>query len=97
MPQLILLLMVFSFFSAGCGIDRPDADLCIINAPNKILKCYNMKRDYDDDGHLLTNAKAIYKSAATVEDLNKGLFVEVNHIAPLKTYIEQLRDAYKNP
>lgn len=65
----ILFLMIFS----GCAgsIERPDAPICVANAPKKYVKCYNLKTDYRDDGKRIAGAKPTYYRLATVEDVNK--------------------------
>lgn len=91
---------------AGCGVPRPDADLCIVNAPNLNRKCYNLKRDYDDDGSLKPGAVPTYRANATVQDLNKALLIDspfdAEHpnpthfedgIARMKAWVKELREA----
>ncbi len=107
MTRLLTLLLIAGSFSA-CGIDPPDADLCIVNAPNKNRKCYNLKNDYLEDGTLKPDAVAVYRPNATVEDLNKSLVLDspytVNNpnpthfedgIARVKAYVKKLREASK--
>lgn len=95
----ISLWMVFSLTS--CAVARPDIDLCIVNAPNGVRKCYNYQRDYNDDGSLKSSAKAFYRKNATVSDLNKAFVVDSpsgfeDGLASLKAYIRELRDHYQN-
>lgn len=90
------LSLVFSL--AACGIPRPDADLCIVNAPNKNRKCYNLKRDYRDDGTLRPGAIPTYRPNPTVEELNKSLIIDSadgpeEGIARVKAWIKKLREA----
>ena len=51
------LLMIFSFTAliAGCGVPRPDTDLCVHNLPGLRLICVNLKKHYGDDGKLKPN------------------------------------------
>jgi hypothetical protein len=101
--------MVFSLAlaSAGCGIERPNSEVCIVNAPAKNRKCYNLKTDYNDDGTLKAGAVAKYHPNGTVEDLNKAMVVDSpfdaahpnpkhfeDGLARLKTWIKQLRQEY---
>lgn len=92
-----MLLMAFSLLASGCGIQRPDTDICIVNAPNKVRKCYNMRKDYTNEGKIKADAKPFYKPANTVDDLNKVLTVDNDHngIENLKIYINELRQACK--
>lgn len=91
-----MLLTVFSIGFSGCAhIKRPDTDLCIANAPKKVRKCYNMARDYTDDGRLKKDAKPFYKPLNSIDDINKNLTVDSEKSLPnLKAYLQDLRDEY---
>jgi hypothetical protein len=57
-----------------------------------------LKRDYRDDGTLKPGAVPVYRPNLTVEDLNKGLFIDSasgpeDGLARLKAYIKKLREA----
>lgn len=81
---------------ASCAsIERPNAELCIVNAPALHLKCYNLSEDYHSSGKLKNNATAKYLPAKTVEDLNKGVWMSNNDWAQVKGWIRQLRKAYE--
>lgn len=86
--------MVFSAF--GCGIERPDTELCIVNAPGLVEKCYNLKEDYDDTGHLKLDATPLYRELHSVQDLNKHLCVDPEGTVNLKAFIKELREAYED-
>lgn len=93
---LIALLAVSS-----CAVNRPNIQNCIVNAPNKNRKCYNLAADYNDDGTLKVSAKAVYKSNSKIEDLNKAFLVDSetgfeDGLAGLKAYIKELRQHYEN-
>lgn len=97
MTRLLTLLLIAGSLSA-CGIPRPNADLCIVNAPNLNRKCYNLKRDYRDDGTLKPGAVPTYRPNATIEDLNKALVLDSpdgfeDGIARMKAYVKKLREA----
>lgn len=91
---LILHLTAYSLVF-GCSIQRPDTDLCVVNAPDRHQKCYNLKKDYNDDGKLNPSAKPTFKPAVTVEDLNKNICTDPDGFANLKTYVKELRHAYE--
>lgn len=100
MKALAILLAVFSLFSCA-SIKRPDIDVCIVNAPGKKINCYNLEKDYQDDGQLKPGAKFHTRVAASIQDLNKHLVFTSdtgpeNAIAKLKAYIKNLREAYEN-
>lgn len=96
---LIALWAVFSFTS--CAAQRPNSDVCIVNAPNKNRKCYNLATQYDENGALKPGAVATYRANATIVDLNKALVIDSptgfeDGLAALKIYIKELRDHYAN-
>lgn len=77
-----------------------------MNAPDRVRKCYNLKRDYGDDGFLKPDAKPTYRPNATIEDLNKALVLDSPHdathpnpthfedgIARVKAWVKKLREA----
>ena len=97
----IKLLMACSFLSACGGVTRPDIDLCIVNGPNLNRKCYNMARDYNDDGTLKASAKPVYRANKTVMDLSKAFVLDSptgfeDGLVGMKTYIKELRNHYAN-
>jgi hypothetical protein len=103
--RLILLLISFSFLLVSCGDDapaRPYTDVCIVNAPAKNRKCYNLNTDYDSDGNLKKTAKPVYHDNATIDDLNKATVLDSpyqpgeefhfeNGLERMKVYIRKLR------
>lgn len=103
--KLLILLSIIGS-ACSCGVSRPDADLCVVNAPNKNRKCYNLKNDYNDDGSLKAGAKPVYRPNLTVEDLNKALVLDSPYddqnpnpghfedgISRMKAWVRKLRDA----
>lgn len=90
--QLIPLWIICSIFS-GCGIPRPDSDLCVVNAPGQYQICYNLKRDYDSKGRRKPDAKPFFKPAHTIEDLNKNISMDPDSFARLKAYVNKLKSA----
>lgn len=46
----IKLLTICSITFSGCGVDRPDTDLCVFNTAQLYKYCYNLKKDYDGNG-----------------------------------------------
>lgn len=90
------LLTVFSLLISGCAsIERPDANLCVVNAPAQHLKCYNLKTDYDQNGQILKGAEAKFFRAETVDDLNKGVWMSNADWSKVKVWISRLRKAYE--
>lgn len=90
--RLTLLLVVCS--SVACSIPLPDTTLCVVNAPNKQAKCYNLKTDYNDDGTIKADAKPTYMPASVIEDLNKDICTDPDSFANLKAYIKTMREEF---
>lgn len=98
--RLTILLAAFSL-TACATIKRPSIDICIVNAPGKKLNCYDMQRDYTDDGQLKPGVKFHTRPAPDIQAVNKHLIFTSdagpeNAIAKLKAYIKKLREAYEN-
>lgn len=100
--KLTWLLTLLLITGNSCAVARPDADLCIVNALDRNRKCYNLKRDYQDDGTLKGEALPVYRSNDTLEDLNKALVLDSPHesggqmhfedgIARMKAWVKKLR------
>jgi hypothetical protein len=82
---------------ASCAqIKRPDADICVLNAPGAKLTCYNLKDDYDDDGNIKPGAKPHFLPAPTLESINKSIVMSPAHFSLLKAYVKKLREEYEN-
>lgn len=91
--QLILLLIISSVVACA---KRPDSDVCVVNAPAKHSKCYNLLHDYDDEGNLKHGAAATFKPANTIDDLNKAVWTDSEKGWPnLQIYIGLLRQHIK--
>ena len=89
----LLLLLVSSLFTLGCGtIPRPDSNIGIVNAPNHYLLYYNMRSDFDSNGNLSTTALAKYLPVTAVTDLNKYVCLDPTSFANLKAYLIELRN-----
>lgn len=93
MRLLKTLFLAFSLCACS-SVSKPDTDLCVVNAPGEHLTCYNIRRDYDDDGNIKAGAKPTYRQAITVADLNKHVVTDPKGWANLKAYIKILREEY---
>lgn len=80
----------------GCSssVERPDTDLCVINAPLNQMKCYNLKRDYDSNGVIKPEATGKLYPVEGVEDVNKFICTSPEDFANLKSYIKALREEH---
>jgi len=93
MRLLTTLWISCSFLLFACAqVPRPDTDLCVVNAPAGHRKCYNILKDYNDEGDLLPGAKPLFKPAKVVEDLNKNICTDPDGWANMKAYIRSLRE-----
>lgn len=91
MKQSIKYLISFSFIFASCAsIERPNTNLCIVNAQSNQLRCYNMKNDYTDKGVLKLDAEPHFKVISGVEDLHKHLCLDPDSTANLKAYLQKI-------
>ncbi len=90
-------MLFVSFSLVGCAsIPRPDTYLGVVNAPAGHVKGYNLRSDYDADGNLKPGAKAEFRPAKSVYDVNKYICTDPDGFAELKAYIQKIRDAYKD-
>lgn len=89
------LLMACSILVTGCAIARPNTDMCVVNAKAQHEKCYNLNRDYDNNGKLNPSAKPLFKPAVTVLDLDKNVCTDPDGWSNVKAYIRELRSAAK--
>jgi hypothetical protein len=91
MRALILLLVISSL--VGCaGVQRPDANICGINAVSSNLRCYNIKNDYSNDGTLDPKAKPVIIPLSGLNDLNAGLYFSPLDLEKLKVWIGDMRN-----
>lgn len=90
------LWITFSLFLVGCGVERPDTTLSIVNAGAREIRGYNLKKDYDDNGNIKPGAVPVVKPISTIEDLDKYAVTDPQSLANLKAYVKQLREAYQN-
>jgi len=83
--------LTISSLAACGGIDRPDAAMCVANAPGKHSKCYNLKNDFHDDGKRKADAKAFYYRLETVQDVNKMVFTTPDGFGEIKKTLAATR------
>lgn len=89
---LILPWMSFSLLSCSSGVERPDAQLCVLNAVDHQLRCYNVKDDYTAAGKLRIDAKPVVREVLGLEDLHRMTCVDPDGLAEIKRYILELRE-----
>ena len=96
MLRLIPLLIIFSGCVTGSmkpshDVERPDADLCFINATLKHKKCYNLKADYNQDGSRKPSAKARFYPLPDVSAIDSNVCADPKSFEALKAYFNLLR------
>ena len=95
MKQLIKSLIIFNFALVSCmSVPRPDAYLCGVNAKSSSLRCYNLKKDFDQDGNLSLNAQPSIVAIKNLDDLNAGIFTSAKDFAAIKAYVNTLKEYY---
>jgi len=81
----------------GCGtVERPNAEICVVNAPALHRKCYNLARDFDGNGNRYKDAKPIYRPNPDISSLNKATLIDsetgfADGIGEVLRYIKELR------
>lgn len=92
--RLKTFLITSSILFTGCGVPRPDTNICVLNTDLLYKYCFNMKNDYDSGGHLKKSAvpmKRLYSSKdAMMLDLNKNIATDVDGFGNLKSYVSEL-------
>lgn len=71
---------------------RPNSNLCFINAPKSHCRGFNLLRDYDENGDRLPDAVPFVKPITSLDDLNKGAWMDVDSYVELVVYLRELRD-----
>jgi hypothetical protein len=94
--RLTISLVVFNcLLLTGCmSVSRPDAYLCGINAKSMVLRCYNLKSDFDSQGNLKAQAKPLIQPIKDVMSLNAGIYDSAQDFTSIKTYVNQLKIYY---
>lgn len=97
MIRLIPLLMALELLSGCVSVQRPDTNVCVLNVPALHEVCYNLLRDYDDNGKLLPGAKPEIRQyndgPSMLMAVNRAIKTDPDGWANLKAYIRELRAA----
>ena len=97
--KLILLSLTALSICSCAGVSRPDADICGINfATDKPahLTCFNVLKDFDAQGVLLSTAKAHQKHILRPNSLNAGKYVSKEDWPKFQVWAQDGRDYIKN-
>jgi hypothetical protein len=92
-----IILLLFAANIVGCAaIQRPDAWVCGINGKSKKMLCYNLKKDYDEDGTLKAGAEPLEKKDVSLQSLTGGLYFSSEDTKKIKVWLQDMRDYAKN-
>lgn len=96
-PPMMRLTVCSLLLLAACRSlpQRPDTDICVNNPQLEHKKCYNLRRDYDEEGQLKPGAVPSFKPLLSLADVEKDISTDPDGWANLKAYIRQLRDELK--
>jgi hypothetical protein len=88
-------LLLLTIYLASCSsIPLPDATISVVNVPLMQLKGYNIKNSYDSNGNRLSTAVPIITPIKSLDDLNKGIWIDDASFANIQGYIKALIDSY---
>jgi hypothetical protein len=100
------LLVAFSLFSCGKDAPKPHILACIVNAPAKHRICYQLDKDYNDDGTIKAGAVPVIRANETLADLNKSFTIDsvnaetppsagfVDALALFKAYLKEMKNRF---
>lgn len=90
----IKLLTICSIIFSGCGVPRPDTDLCVFNTELLYKYCYNLKSDYNNDG---TRKKSAVPKRYQYQDqadmmraMDKTVGTDPKGFGNLKSYVQEM-------
>ena len=90
------MIVVFLGIIGCAGVQRPDADICGVNAKSSKLRCYNIKNDFNDDGTRKPDAQPVNKKISSLNDLNGGIYVSPADFEKFKVWLGDSRDWISN-
>jgi len=89
-------LWMICFITSSCSkVKRPDAYICGINSKSVELRCYNILKDFSDDGTMKPDAKPMIQPISGLDQLNAGVFMFPKEFEKVKVWLQDLRD-YSN-
>lgn len=94
--RLTTFLIAFSLMGCAHIISNPDSNLYIVQAPDKKIRGYNLKRDYDSDGNRKPDAKPIEYHVERIEQLDKWACSDPVSFERMQTAARDVRDYVKN-
>jgi hypothetical protein len=89
--RLAILLAVSSLL-VSC-VNRPKGLICLVDAPEDRSRsrriCFDLEKDFDNEGNVLKSATPKIQDAWTTFDLNKHTCFDPDTWASVKTYLRQ--------
>lgn len=76
------------------GVERPDSYVCGVNvvADPAYLLCFNLKKDYDDDGNLKPDAQPLKIILKDLTGLKGFTCTDAVGLKNIKTFVADMRD-----
>lgn len=93
--RLAILLTICSLV-VGCAVPRPKANICILNAKDRELICYNLHDDYDKDGKIKEDAKPLIIPIESLMELDKYTCTDPESFQKIKVWLRRLKDKYED-
>ncbi len=88
--------LLISFSLSACGVPKPDTDICGVNSEANHKLCYNLKKDYDNNGNRKPDAKPKVVEIQSLHDLNKNICTDPDGFENLLAYIKEMREKLKD-
>lgn len=85
-------ILFLSFSLLSCAVQRPDTDLCGVNGGRGYLRCFNLLRDYDDNGNRRADATPTTRPISKITDLNGYTCTDADGLANLKAFVAEMRE-----
>lgn len=96
--QLLKKIKPIAICLAACsmmactGIPRPKGLLCVAHIPEGYNNCYDLEKDFDENGDLLATSTGAHIPL----DLNNHVNLDASSFASLKAYKQKLLERYKS-
>jgi hypothetical protein len=93
-----ILLGIFSLailLSVSCSLGRPEGMICLVDAPDKELQCFDMSTDYDDNGQLKPGAQVKVKKIDSLSSIDRATVFDLRSWQSVSAYIQRVRAKLK--
>jgi hypothetical protein len=92
----MIALTICLSISSCSSVKRPDAYICGINSKSKELRCYNILKDFNDDGSMKPEAKPMIQPLSGLDQLNSSVMMFPKEFEKVKVWLQDLRDWSNN-